>query len=161
VRLIVNRLLALVLNTLLPGTGLLLRRSGWGPTIPACLGVAGWTLLGITLVSAGNASTIFLGWVGLGIYALAATLAGLMWLSEEQPSSSDLTVIQPLFQEFAGHYLRHDLPAAEHVARRLVRLAASEPGAWRLFGLILRARGSVQRAQRAEQRAERLAQVRD
>jgi len=157
----VNRLPALVLNTVLPGTGLLLRRPGWMPAIPACLGMAGLTLFCIAWLTTGTASTIVLGWIGLTAYLAAALFAGAMWLKEEQSSCRDLVVIQPIFQAFAGHYLRNDLPAAEQAARRLVRLAASEPGAWRLYGLILRARGAGKKALRAERRAERLAQSRD
>jgi hypothetical protein len=155
----VNRFLALVLNVILPGTGLLLRRPGWAPAIPACFGMAGLTLLGIAWISSGTASTIPLGWLGLSIYLAAAFTAGLTWLSEEQPSSRDMLVIQPLFQDIAGYYLRNDLPAAELAARRLVKMATSEPGAWRLLGLILRARGATKRALKAEKRAERLAQA--
>ena len=156
-----NRLPALVLNTILPGTGLLLRRPGWVPAIPACIGMAGLTLFSIAYVTTGTVSTISLGWIGLIAYLTAALLAGAIWLREEQSSSRDLTVIQPIFQTFAGHYLRNDLPAAEQTARKLVRLAASEPGAWRLYGLILRARGAGKKALQAERRAEQLAQSRD
>ncbi len=126
-----NRLPALVLNTILPGTGLLLRRSGWLPAIPACIGIAGLTLLIIAYVTTGTESTISLGWIGLGAYLTAALFAGTIWLREEQSSSRDLTAIQPIFQTVARHYLTNDLPAAEQAARKLVRLAASDPGTWR------------------------------
>jgi hypothetical protein len=145
------------MNVLFPGTGVLLRSPGWLPTLTAVLGMAGWTLLVIALVTPGSLLTIPLGWVGLSAYLFAALVAAALWLSTERSSSRDLQVLQPIFNEAAGHYLRNDLAAAERCARRLIALAAGEPGTWRLLGVILRAQGAVKRAQRAEQRANRLA----
>jgi hypothetical protein len=155
----VVRVSALVLNTLLPGMGLLLRRPGWLPALPACLGIAGLTLLAIALLTAGLAFTIPLGWVGLGFYVVAALLGGALWFDAERPSSRDLATIQPLFRALAEHYLRNELPQAEQLARRLTGLASGEAGAWRLRGMIYRAQGLKRQAERAEKHAQRLDQV--
>jgi hypothetical protein len=127
--------------------------------VPACLAVAGVTLFTIAVLTSGVAFTIALGWLGLGLYALAELIAGALWFAYERPSSRDLGEIQPLFRAIAGQYLRGELVQAEQTARRLTRLASAESGAWRLLAMILRARGMMQHAARAEKTAQRLDQA--
>ncbi len=151
-----NRSAALVLNIVLPGTGLLLRTPGWIATIAAIIGVVGWSLLAIAWLSPGIPSLIPFGWAGLAAYTCGAVVAGMHWLFTERPSSNNVQAINPLFDEIAGFYLANDLTAAEAGAKRLIAVAGSEPGAWRLLGMILRAQGSHKRAERAEHKAHRL-----
>jgi hypothetical protein len=150
------RLPAVVLNTLLPGVGLLLRRPGWLPTLIASIGVAGLTLLAIALLTSGLAFTIAIGWLGLGLYASAILLASMLWYAHERPSSRDLGEIQPLFRAIAKQYLRGDVAQAERDAQRLTRLAGAESGAWRLLAMMQRARGMTKNAARSEKIAQRL-----
>jgi hypothetical protein len=152
----VNRHLALILNTVLPGTGLLLRRPGLLPAVPAVVGAAGLSLVALAWWTSGSTTTLAAGWIGLAAWSAAAVAAAAGWMVQERPSSRDLAAIQPLFREIAGLYLRHELPAAERTARRLVALATGEPGAWRLLAMIARAQGDRRLAERSERAAARL-----
>jgi len=152
----VNRYLALVLNTVLPGSGLLLRHAGVWPAVSAVVGAAGLSLIAVAFVTPGIASTIPLGWCGLALWLAALVVATVAWAVVERPSSRDLSAIQPLFREVAKAYLTGDLSAAERAARRLVALAGAEAGAWRLLALILRAQGRDAQAATLDRRAARL-----
>lgn len=155
-----NRHLALVLNCALPGAGLLLRRPGVWPAVPAVLGAAGLSLIAVALATPGTPGTIPLGWYGLGLWSAALLVATVAWAVLERPSSRDLAAIQPLFREAAKAYLTGDLAAAELVAKRLTRLAGAEPGAWRLLALVTRAQGRGAQAADLDRRAARLDLVR-
>lgn len=151
-----NRHLALALNCVLPGSGLLLRHAGAWPLVPAAMGAAGLSLLAVALGTSGSAATVPLGWCGMALWLAAVLVAAAAWALLERPSSRDLTAIQPLFRDIARLYLTDQLPAAEQAARSLVALAGAEPGAWRLLALILRAQGRGPQAARLERRAARL-----
>lgn len=151
-----NRHLALVLNSALPGSGLLLRHPGLWPTVPVVAGAAGLSLIAVALASPGTANTVPVGWSGLGLWLAALLVATIAWMVVERPSSRDLGAIQPLFREIAKAYLTNDLTNAERTARRLVALAGAEPGAWRLLALITRAQGRTAQAAKLERRAARL-----
>ncbi|MBA3698355.1 MAG: hypothetical protein H0W78_05850 [Planctomycetes bacterium] len=151
-----NRHLALVLNSVLPGSGLLLRHPGVWPAVPAVLGAAGLSLIAVALTSPGTAAIIPVGWCGLGLWIAAVLVATIAWMLVERPSSRDLSAIQPLFREVAKAYLSGDLAAAEQAARRLVALAGTEAGAWRLLALVTRAQGRTDQAAKLDRRAARL-----
>lgn len=159
-RTIVNRHLAFVLNCVLPGSGLLLRRPGVWPAVPAGLGAAGLSLVAVALLTPGTAGTVLVGWCGLGLWLATLLVATVAWMVLERPSSRDLRAIQPLFREVAQAYLTGDLPTAERAARRLVALAGAEPGAWRLLALVTRAQGRGAQAAELDRRAARLDLVR-
>jgi hypothetical protein len=145
-----------MLNTVLPGSGLLLRHPGIWILLPALLGAIGLSLVVIALVTPGSAVTVQIGWSGLIIWMSAVVVSSSAWALLERPSSRDLSAIQPLFRDVAKAYLTNDLIAAEQVARRLVALAGAEPGAWRLLALISRAQGQTTRAAKCERTAARL-----
>lgn len=151
-----HRHLALLLNTALPGSGLLLRHPGVWPAVPAVTGAAGLSLIAVALATPGTATTIPVGWGGFGLWLAAVLVATIAWAVVERPSSRDLTAIQPLFREVAKAYLANDLKAAEQAARRLVALAGAEAGAWRLLALVTRAQGRTAQAVRLDRRAARL-----
>ena len=151
-----NRHLALALNCILPGSGLLLRHPGVWPVLPALLGAAGLSLVAVALGTSGSAATVPVGWCGLLLWLGAALAATVGWALLERPSSRDPAAIQPLFRDIARLYLTDQLPAAELAARTLVAMAGAEPGAWRLLALITRAQGHGRRAARFERRAVRL-----
>ena len=151
-----QRHLALLLNTIVPGSGLLLRHPGLWPAIPAVSGAAGLSLLATALVTSGSSTTIALGWCGLTLWLGSVITATWAWALMERRSSRDLSAIQPLFREIAGFYLTNQLPAAEKTARQLVILAAAEPGAWRLLALVMRAQGQRVQAATYDRRAARL-----
>jgi hypothetical protein len=152
----VQRHLALLLNSLIPGSGLLLRHPGLWLAIPAVCGSVGLSLLAVALATSGSSTTIPLGWGGLILWLAAVLVATWAWALMERRSSRDLSAIQPLFREIAGLYLTNQLPAAEKSARQLVILAAAEPGAWRLLALIMRAQGHLAQATTYDRRAARL-----
>jgi hypothetical protein len=156
----VNRLTALILNTVLPGAGVALRHPGLWAAVPLAVGVGGVSLLVVALVAPGTHAAVMTGWAGLLAYLAAVLVAGIAWMLLEQPSSRDLAAIQPLFREVAAAYLGGRLPQAEQAARRLARLAAGEPGAWRLLAMVLRAEGRTAAAERLDRRAARLDLVR-
>lgn len=151
-----DRHLALALNVVLPGAGLLLRHAGLWPAIPAVLGAIGLSLVAVAFAAHGSLTAAGAGWIGLALWSTAAMVAAIAWAVLERPSSRDLSAIQPLFREVAKAYLTGDLTAAEQAARRLTRLAAAEAGAWRLLALILRAQGRAGEATRLDRRALRL-----
>lgn len=151
-----HRYVALLLNTVLPGSGLLLRHPGVWVLVPALLGSIGLSLVAVALVTPGSAATVPVGWSGLALWLMAALVANIAWGMFERPSSRDLSAIQPLFREVAQAYLTNDLTSAERSARRLVTLAGAEPGAWRLLALVSRAQGQVARAAKCERTAARL-----
>lgn len=151
-----HRHLALVMNSVLPGSGLLLRHPGVWPAVPAVLGAAGLSLIAVALTSPGTAAIIPVGWCGLGLWLAAVLVATIAWMLVERPSSRDLVAIQPLFREVAQAYLTGDLRVAEQAARRLVALAGSEAGAWRLLALVTRAQGRTAQAAKLDRRAARL-----
>lgn len=151
-----NRYLALLLNTVLPGSGLLLRHPGLWPALPALIGAAGLSLLAVAFATSGSVTTIPVGWCGLLLWLAALVVATIAWAVMERPSSRDLTAIQPLFREVAKAYLTGDLPAAEVSAKRLVALAGAEAGAWRLLALVTRAQGRTAQATKLDRRAARL-----
>lgn len=155
-----HRHLALVLNSVLPGSGLLLRHPGVWPAVPAVLGAVGLSLITVALTSPGTSTIIPVGWCGLGLWLAAVLVATIAWMLVERPSSRDLLAIQPLFREVAQAYLTGDLPVAERAARRLVALAGSEAGAWRLLALVTRAQGHSAQAATFDRRAARLDLVR-
>lgn len=152
----VQRHLALLLNSIVPGSGLLLRHPGLWPAIPAVSGAVGLSLLAIAFITSGSSTTIPLGWCGLALWLGSVITATWAWALMERPSSRDLSAIQPLFREIAGFYLTNQLPAAEKTARQLVILAAAEPGAWRLLALVMRAQGQRVQAATYDRRAARL-----
>lgn len=152
----VKRHLALLLNSLIPGSGLLLRHPGLWPAIPTVGGALGLSLLAVALVTNGSPTTIPLGWCGLTLWLVSVVAATWAWALMERRSSRDLSAIQPLFREIAGFYLTNQLPAAEKTARQLVILAAAEPGAWRLLALVTRAQGQLVQAAKYDRRAARL-----
>ena len=152
----VERHLALVLNVVLPGAGLLLRHAGWWPAVVALIGAVGLSLVAVTFAAPGSATIAQVGWIGLASWGAAVLVAAGAWAVLERPSSRDLTAIQPLFREVAKAYLTGDLAMAEQTARRLVRLAGAEAGAWRLLALVLRAQGRAPEASRLDRRAARL-----
>jgi hypothetical protein len=152
----VDRHLALALNVVLPGAGLLLRHAGWWPVVVALIGTVGLSLVVVAFVSPGSATIALVGWAGLTLWAAAVVVAVGTWAMLERPSSRDLTAIQPLFREVAKAYLTGDLAVAEQSARRLVRLAGAEAGAWRLLALVIRAQGRPREATRYDRRALRL-----
>jgi hypothetical protein len=152
----VNRHLALVLNTALPGSGLLLRHPGLWPAVPAVFAAAGLSLIAVALATPGTATTIPVGWSGLALWLAALLAATIAWAVVERPSSRDLTAIQPLFREVAKAYLTGDLTTAERVARQLVDLASAEAGAWRLLALVTRAQGRTTQAAKLDRRAAKL-----
>jgi hypothetical protein len=156
----VHRHLALLLNTVLPGCGLLVRHPGLLSLVPAMLGAIGLSLVAVALATPGSGATIAVGWSGLGLWLAAVVVATVAWAVLERPSSRDLSAIQPLFREVAQAYLTNDLVAAERSARRLVALAGAEPGAWRLLALVSRAQGQDARAAKLERTAARLDFVR-
>jgi hypothetical protein len=145
-----------MLNTALPGSGLLLRHPGLWPAVPAVIGAAGLSLIAVAFATPGSATTIPVGWCGLVLWLLALGVATIAWAVVERPSSRDLTAIQPLFREVAKAYLTGDLPAAEQAAKRLVHLAGAEAGAWRLLALVTRAQGRTAQAIKLDRRAARL-----
>lgn len=151
-----DRHLALVLNVVLPGAGLLLRHAGAWPAMLAVAGAIGLSLVAAAFAAPGSATVALAGWCGLVLWGAAVLVAAGTWAVLERPSSRDLAAIQPLFREVAKAYLTGDLPAAEQAARRLVRLAGAEAGAWRLLALVLRARGRGPEATRLDRRAARL-----
>lgn len=152
----VQRHLALLLNSIVPGSGLLLRHPGLWPAIPAVSGAAGLSLLATAFITSGSSTTIPLGWCGLALWLGSVITATWAWALMERPSSRDLSAIQPLFREIAAFYLTNQLPAAEKTARQLVILAAAEPGAWRLLALVMRAQGQRVQAATYDRRAARL-----
>jgi hypothetical protein len=152
----VHRHLALLLNSALPGSGLLLRHPGVWPVVPAVIGAAGLSLIAVALATPGTAATLPVGWWGLALWLAAVLVATIAWAVIERPSSRDLTAIQPLFREVAKAYLTGDLPTAEKAARRLVALAGAEAGAWRLLALVTRAQGRTAQATKLDRRAARL-----
>ena len=152
----VQRHLALLLNSMIPGSGLLLRHPGLWPAIPAVCGAVGLSLLAVALATSGSSTTIPLGWCGLILWLGSVVAATWAWALMERRSSRDLSVIQPIFREIAGLYLTNQLPAAEKTARQLVILAAAEPGAWRLLALVMRAQGEMVQAAKYDRRAARL-----
>ena len=152
----VQRHLALLLNSIIPGSGLLLRHSGLWPAVPAVGGAVGLSLLAVALATSGSSTTISLGWCGFALWLMSVVAATWAWASMERRSSRDLDAIQPLFREVAGLYLTHQMPAAEKTARKLVLLAAAEPGAWRLLAMVLRAQGQIAQAAKYDRRAARL-----
>lgn len=151
-----HRHLALLLNSALPGSGLLLRHPGVWPVVPAVIGAAGLSLIAVALATTGTAATLPVGWWGLALWLAAVLVATIAWAVIERPSSRDLTAIQPLFREVAKAYLTGDLPTAEKAARRLVALAGAEAGAWRLLALVTRAQGRTAQAAKLDRRAARL-----
>lgn len=151
-----NRHLALLLNTALPGSGLLLRHPGLWPAVPAVIGAAGLSLVAVALATPGTATIIPVGWCGFALWLGALLVATIAWAVVERPSSRDLTAIQPLFREVATAYLTGDLTTAERAARRLVVLAGAEAGAWRLLALVTRAQGRPEQAAKLDRRAARL-----
>jgi hypothetical protein len=152
----VERHLALVLNVVLPGGGLLLRHAGWWPAVVALAGTIGLSLVAVAFAAPGSATIALVGWVGLATWGAAVLVAAVAWAVLERPSSRDLGAIQPLFRDVAKAYLTNDLTGAERAARRLVRLAGAEAGAWRLLALVLRAQGRTREATRLDRRALRL-----
>ena len=152
----VQRHLALLLNSIIPGSGLLLRHSGLWPTVPAVGGAVGLSLLAVALATGGSSATIPLGWCGFVLWLMSVVAATWAWAMMERRSSRDLSAIQPLFREIAGFYLNNHLPAAEKTARQLVILAAAEPGAWRLLAMVMRAQGQIVQAAKYDRRAARL-----
>lgn len=148
------------LNTLIPGAGVMLRHAGLWLMGPLVVGVGGLSLVAVALATPGSHDTAMAGWLGLAAWAVAAAVATGAWAVLEQPSSRDLSAIQPLFREVAAAYLGGRLPQAEQAARRLARLAAGEPGAWRLLAMVLRAQGRTAAAGRLDRRAARLDLVR-
>lgn len=152
----VNRHLALLLNTALPGSGLLLRHPGLWPAVPAVIGAAGLSLIAVALATPGTAATVPVGWCGFALWLAALLVATIAWAVVERPSSRDLIAIQPLFREVAKAYLTGDLTTAERAARRLVALAGAEAGAWRLLALVTRAQGRPEQAAKLDRRAARL-----
>lgn len=151
-----ERHLALVLNVVLPGAGLLLRHAGGWLAALTLAGGIGLSLVAVALVTPGSAILAQVGWGGLALWGAAVLVAGIAWAVLERPSSRDLAAIQPLFHEVAKAYLTDDLAGAERAARRLVRLAGAEAGAWRLLALVLRAQGRAGEATRLDRRALRL-----
>lgn len=151
-----NRHLALVLNVMLPGAGLLLRHPGVWLAAPALLGAIGLSLVAVAFAAHGSATTAAVGWIGLALWGVAVLIATTAWVVLERPSSRDLSAIQPLFREVAKAYLTGDLRTAEQSARKLVRLAGAEAGAWRLLALVLRAQGRGPEAAGLDRRAARL-----
>lgn len=152
----VHRHLALLLNTVLPGSGLLLRHPGLWLLVPSVVGAVGLSLIAVALATPGSATTVPVGWCGLALWLGAVAIASVAWALLERPSSRDLSAIQPLFREVAQAYLTNDLATAERSARRLVALAGAEPGAWRLLALVRRAQGQNGQAAKLERTAARL-----
>lgn len=151
-----NRHLALLLNSALPGSGLLLRHPGVWPAFLGLGGAAGLSLIAVALLTPGSAATLPLGWAGVGLWSTATVVATIAWAVLERPSSRDLGAIQPLFREVAHAYLTGDLSRAEKGARQLVALAGAEAGAWRLLALVTRAQGHAIQAGKLDRRAARL-----
>jgi len=152
----VHRHLALLLNSALPGSGLLLRHPGVWPAVPAVIGAIGLSLVAVALATPGVATMVPVGWCGLALWLAALVVATIAWAVVERPSSRDLSAIQPLFREVAKAYLTGDLTAAEQSARRLVALSGAEAGAWRLLALVTRAQGRTAQAAKLDRRAARL-----
>ena len=151
-----NRHLALLLNSALPGSGLLLRHPGMWPAFLGLVGAVGLSLVAVALLTPGSAATVPLGWAGLGMWSAALLVATIAWAVMERPSSHDLDAIQPVFRTVAHAYLTGDLAGAEKSARQLVALAGAEAGAWRLLALVTRARGRHVEASKLDRRAARL-----
>ena len=80
----VKRHLALLLNSLIPGSGLLLRHPGLWPAIPTVGGALGLSLLAVALVTNGSPTTIPLGWCGLTLWLVSVVAATWAWALMER-----------------------------------------------------------------------------
>jgi hypothetical protein len=148
--------LTCALNSLLPGSGLVLRRRlvpGLSLLIPA-----------LVLVSAGVIGTYdrddpalqVHGAMALVAYLVCSVLAAVAWWWSDRPVRIDQVQVQALYRAAATAYLQNQLLAADQACHRLTRLLPNEAGSWRLLELVARARGSLSQATAAGQRAKRL-----
>jgi hypothetical protein len=150
-----RRFALLVLNSVLPGTGLALD----GQVVPGlALLLPALACLSAILLSPWSADPD--AWrLGLGataaFLALSAGASTALWWRERR-SRCDPALVQRLFREAAARYLRSEWAEAEVAARRLTRAAPEEPGAWRVLELVARGRGATRLATIAGSRAQRL-----
>lgn len=149
-------LLTCALNSLLPGSGLVLRRRllpGLLLLIPA-LALVSVGVIG--LCDRDNPALQVLGAQAMLAYLGCSTLAAVVWWWSDRPVHIDQRQVQELYRAAATAYLVNQLPAAEQASHRLTRLLPNEAGTWRLLELVARARGSLAQATAAGQRAKRL-----
>ncbi len=143
---------AAIADLLLPGSGLLAEgRTVAGAAVAAAALVAGLTAAGAGILAPDQPTGLRVlggaGWLGL-VLALAA------WRWWTRPRPLDETAVRAAHRACAEAYLAGRFAAAQAHAEHLCRLAAHEPGAWRLRALVTAAAG--QDGERFRRRAERL-----
>ncbi|MFW5844850.1 MAG: hypothetical protein ACOCXJ_01340 [Planctomycetota bacterium] len=146
----------LLLNTVLPGSALILRGRvliGCCLLLPAlaCLGLL---VLGALLTGGPLWDQVLISALS-GIVLLALLADGLWWWSLRQ-RRVDPTAARRLCDSVVAAYLQGQAPEALSGARELCRLAPRLPGAWALLARSARLAGDEALGHRAERRARRL-----
>jgi hypothetical protein len=146
----------LMLNCLIPGSGLVLRRRlilGLSLLLPA-LALVSIAIIG--LIDRDRPTGQVQGAIALLAYLGCSVLGALAWWWCERVPRIDPARVHELYRAAAAAFLGDRLAEADQAARRLTRLLPHEAGSWRLLELVARARGSATQATAAGQRAKRL-----
>jgi hypothetical protein len=149
------RLLLILANSLVPGLALMTHGrlvGGLALLVPALAGLSLWV---VVAGPAGQPSAWQAGLAGVLIYLGCALAAALAWWRIAAHAPPDPAQVRALHRVVAAHYLRGEWPAALPAARRLARLAADEPGAWRMLELVAHGAGDARTARQAAARARR------
>ena len=146
--------LLILVNTLAPGTALIVRgqlASGLALLLPALVGLSMW----LVVVGLAQTSAWALGLIGLLTYLLSALSAAVVWWRVAGRGRPDPEQVRALHRVVAAHYLRGEWPAALPAARRLALMASEEAGAWRILELVAQGAGDARIARHAAARARR------
>jgi len=151
----------LFLDAVLPGAGLVVRGRlavGLPCLVAAVLVIAGVVLAQLVLIR-GSATPVTLSLIG--VYVVLIAVAVTVQVLGRPPATPAAELIRTRHRSIAAAWLRGEATVALEGARELSRLAAGEPGAWRLVELIASRSGEKQEAQRAARRAQRLETLRE
>jgi hypothetical protein len=145
-------------NLLLPGSGLVVHGRPWLGSLLLAAAACTWCLAALAQIGIPGYDGGMLR--GVVAYGLLAALAELMLSISRRRPSIDSAALREGHRQTCAAYLRGELPAALHAARSLTRLAADEPGSWRLLALVAGAQdhqaAHLAEARRAQARARSL-----